>query len=385
MLPSESFEIDPSEPSVARHNAEAREVLAAWRGDRPIRVPLLMMDGHNQHGIYADSTSLDYRTYYGDADVMLQVQLAAARQRRQLPIADYVLGELPEAWEVGADFWPVPAPGWVGCELMIRPDTVIAHRPRNLGRAACDGLEMPDPRRGNLLATIDDVQQAIQRRCAEGLTFMGRPVRSSANPVDHYGVLAMALDVRGHEFLADLLEDPDWARAFLLRMAEWCDALERAWPSAGRRGYFRNTDHGIDMLSPAQYERFIVPLIVEMNRRRGTPMPSGIHHCGRGAHLFGIIARTCPLERIDDLSFPTVDVAKIRAEVGPHVWVRVEIDAGIVHAGPPERIAATVRDLMDSGARGRGRLALSVGDLLPGTPLAHREALYAAVREYGRY
>ena len=63
----------------------------------------------------------------------------------------------------------------------------------------------------------------------------------------------------------------------------------RALYGRGGRGYFRNTDHGIDMLSAATYEEFIMPIAIEMNLRRGTPMPSGLHYCGRGERLFPVI------------------------------------------------------------------------------------------------
>jgi len=35
------FTIDPRAPWVRKHNEEVREVMAAWRADRPLRVPLL--------------------------------------------------------------------------------------------------------------------------------------------------------------------------------------------------------------------------------------------------------------------------------------------------------------------------------------------------------
>jgi len=383
---SKSFAIDPQAAWVRKHNAEAREVLAAWRADRPIRVPLLCDDSFIQHGLYAGESGVDYVKYYSDPAEMTRVQLEAARRRRELPIADIVLGEAPQSWPVTADFWPVPAPGWVGCEITWRHETVPAHRPLNLDRAAAEAMEMPDPRTGGLLARIGQFAQEIRQRFEGSLTFLGRPVGPVSDGVDHAGVFAMAMDVRGPEIMTDMYDSPDFARRFLLKMAEWCDALESAWRDGGaKRGYFRNTDHGIDMLSAETYERFLLPVIVEMNRRRGTPLPSGLHHCGRGAHLLGLMKRCYPLQRLDDITFPLIDVAAARRQVGQEVRVKVCIADAIVRFGPPERIRQTVRDLMASGAKGSGRLALTVGDMLAGTPLEHRLALYEAVKEFGRY
>ena len=112
---SSSFSIDVQAPWVAKHNAEAAAVLAAYKADKPVRVPLLCGEWTGQHGFYADEANLDYARYYRDPDEMLRVQLEAARRRRELPMYDMALGELPERWPVAVDFWPVVAPGWVGC------------------------------------------------------------------------------------------------------------------------------------------------------------------------------------------------------------------------------------------------------------------------------
>jgi uroporphyrinogen-III decarboxylase len=133
------------------------------------------------------------------------------------------------------------------------------------------------------------------------------------------------------------------------------------------------------------YEKFIVPVIQEINRGRGTQAPTFLHHCGRGVHLFPVVKRSFGLTHIDMLTFPLVDIAKVRREVGHEVWINALIADEIVQLGPPERIRETVRDLMDSGAKGRGRLALNVGDMLKGTPFEHRIALYEAVKEFGAY
>jgi hypothetical protein len=384
---SKKFGIYPQAAWVVKHNAEARAVVEAWRNDNPMRVPLLCSDSFIVHGVYVEESGVNYERYYRDPDEMARVQLEAARRRRELPIYDMVLGEAPESWPLTVDFWPVPSPGWFGCQLLYRPDAVIAHHGLALDREACERMPMPDPRTGGILSEMASFRKHMQERWAGNVKFLGRPVGPVSSGIDHYGVLAMALDVRGTEMLSDFYEDPDFARRFLLKMAEWCDALEDVWTrkADGSRGYFRNTDHGIDMLSANTYEEFIIPVIQEMNRRRGTPMPSGIHHCGRGAHLFPVIRKHCPLQRIDDLTYLLNDVAAVRRAVGDEVWIKVVIEEGILRSGPPETIRQTVRDLMKSGAKGKGRLSINAGDLLAGIPMANRLALYEAVKEFGQY
>ena len=381
---SRTFSIDPTADRVQRHNAEVREVLEAWRNDRPVRVPLLCDDTAIQHGLYAGETGVDYEKYYTDPDEMTRVQLEAARFRREQPIYDLELGVTPDSWPVTIDFWPVPSQGWIGCDITYRKDASPVHHPLDLSREECDAIEMPDPRNGGMLKKTREFMDHIDRHWV-GKVFLGKPIGPVHSGVAHNGLLAMAMDVRGHDILTDFYEDPEFAHRFLIKMAEWCDALDRAWSDAfaSCRPYFRNTDHGIDMLSPETYEEFILPVIVEMNRRRGTSLPTGWHYCGSGMHLVPVFKRHYPLERLDDVTYPMLDLAEVRKIVGNEVRIKAQIADGIVHTGPSERIRDAVRGLMQSGAKGSGRFALSVGDMLRGTPMAHRKAFYEAVKEFG--
>ena len=384
---SKSFSIDPHAPWVTAHNAEAIEVVEAYNADKPIRVPLLCDDGCHLHGFYADEIDLDYRDYYADPDVMLAVQLEAARRRREMPIYDMPLGQAPDRWPVAVDLHPVITPGWVGCPLLYRKDAVVAHSSLGLSKQECRELTMPHPLTGGILATHNALLQSLTERCNDGLTFLGRPVGPARSSIWCYGFFALALDIRGADLMADMYEDPDFAREFLLKVAMWSGEMGRdpATPADEDRSPYGYSDHGIDMLSPRLYEEFIVPVIYEMNRRRGMKAYTSLHHCGRGTHLFGIMKRHFGLTHIDALTYPLVDIAKVRRELGGDIWINACVGMEIVKVGPPERIRQTVKELMASGAKGEGRFSLSVGDLLKGTPYEHRVALYESVKEFGQY
>lgn len=384
---SESFSIaSPRADWVVSHNNQVRQVLTAWREDRPIRVPLLGGEWSGQHGFYADQIDLDYRRYYTDPDLMLQVQLEAARCRRELPICDNLLGELPERWPVSVDLWPVVAPGWVGCPLVYRKDCVIAHGGLRLSREQADAMSMPDPVHGGLLKTSGEFWRHMRASCRD-LKFLGRPVAPLGHGVGTNGFFSLALDIRGEDLMADMYDEPDFALRFLKKVASWCVELEGTWSRLagrdGRGGPFGISDHGIDMLSPALYEQFIVRVIQDVNRLHGTSPPRALHHCGRGSHLFPVIKRHFGLESIDAVTWPYVDLAKVRRELGEEVRIQALIADPIVQQGPPEQIRQAVKEVMK--AKGKGRFALMVGDMLRGTPLEHRLALYEAVKEFGRY
>ena len=383
---SQTFSIDVRADWVAAHNRDAAAVVDAHRADRPLRVPLMPGEWFGQHGLYADEADVDYARYYAEPDEMLRVQLEAARRRRELPICDMILGQAPEAWTVSVDLWPVVAPGWLGCELVYRRDAVIAHRSLNLSKAECRALAMPDPRSGGILKTCEAFWGHLKDRYENSLQFLGRPVGTIGHGVGTAGFFSLALDLRGPDIMADMYEDPEFVREFLLKVAGWCDGLERTWcaRSDGTLGAFGITDHGIDMLSAETYEGFIVPVVRRINEQRGTKPPTLLHHCGRGAHLFPTVKRCFGLTDLDMLTFPLVDIARVRREVGEDVRVTALIADQITQSGPPERIRETVKALLQ-GAKGRGRLALAMGDMLKGTPLEHRLVLYESVKEFGAY
>jgi hypothetical protein len=99
--------------------------------------------------------------------------------------------------------------------------------------------------------------------------------------------------------------------------------------------------------------------------------------------LLPVFKKHYPLERLDDVTYPLLDLSEARRIFGDGVWIKAQLEDGITHAGPVETIRQSVRDLLQSGAVGTGRFCLSVGDMLSGTPMEHRRAFYAAVREFG--
>ena len=378
-----AFAIDPENDWVKRHNSDALRVLESWEIGRPERVPLLCDDYPHVHGFYADEIDLNYRDYYNDPETMFEVQLGAAKRRREMPIYDFVLGHAPDSWPLSVDFHPVQLPSWLGCELLYRERSVIAHKQRNLSKEECDELQRPDLETSGLLPANHDFEVRL-RALGDTTQFLGRPV----GPVDYYvgshGLLTSALDLRGPGLFEDMIADPDFVDRFLRKIVEWIGDLMSLWHGPGP-GAFEYGDHGIEMISRAHYERFIVPVIKETNERRGTVPGTDLHHCGSGTHLFPAIQEHFGITSINALTYPLVDVARVRAELGEDVRIDAVIADEIVKLGPPEKIRQIVKEFMATGAKGNGGLSLSTGDMMRGTPMEHRIALYESVKEFGSY
>ena len=87
-----------------------------------------------------------------------------------------------------------------------------------------------------------------------------------------------------------------------------------------------------------------------------------------------------PLERISDVTYPLLDMREVRNIVGDEVWITVAVEDGLIAAGPRAAIQKTVDRLMTDAGVAENRTSMSVGDMLKGTPLEHRIALYEAVK-----
>ena len=380
---SKSFAIDKDEPWVARHNKEAAEVLDAYERDKPVRVPLFPGGGI---GFYMDENNLDCRVYYNNPDEMLRIQLEVAKRQRELPWYDFVLGGAPESWGVSVDFWPVVAPGAFGCELLCRPNAVIAHHSLALGIESCRVLPMPDVFTGGILAKSYEYYHYLKNTYEGKLDFLGAPVGKTGHGVATNGLFSLALDLRGPEIMADMYEEPEFAASFFERLATWIDGLEKAWDDMSGSPYARPvspSDHGIDMLSAGMYEEFLVPIVKRHNAIRGTEAGTAFHHCGSGVHLFETVRKHFGITSIGALTYPDVDIERVRGLMGDEVWLCCCINGGVLSFGTEQQIIDAVKGVMK--AKGRGRLSMMVGDLIWGTPAKNYEVLYEAVKAYGKY
>lgn len=383
---TQTFDIDSEAAWVKKHNEEAKLVLQAWEKGVPVRVPLLCNDYPHVHGFYADEIELDYRDYYEDPEVMAKVQLGAAKRRRELPIYDFILGETPDMWPISVDFHPVQVPSWLGCKLMYRENSVIAHMQMNLSKEECEQMPMPDLHEAGLLPLIKHFDTRMEE-IAAGMSFLGKPVESVAYYMGSHGLMTNALDIRGIGLMEDMISDPDFVDRFLRKVVLWIEALISEWYPDSREHPWalEYSDHGIEMISAEQFERFFVPIIKETNARRGTTPGTELHHCGSGTHLFPVIKKHFGLTGINALTHPLVDVARVRADLGEDVDIQAVIADEIIKLGPPENIRQTVRDFMASGVKGNGGLRIETGDMMRGVPMEHRAALYESVREFGGY
>jgi hypothetical protein len=389
---STSFKVDPKANWVVRHNREVRETWESFRADKPLRVPV---EYTGIRTLYMEQNRLDWRRYYEDPDEMIRIQLEAARYHRELPLGDHVLAETPEEWEISVDFHPVGGASCFGCPILFRPDAVPANECLHLSREACRALSMPDFFSGGLLPRHSGFNRHFDRRCAEGLRFLGKPVRrlKPTVPSAVSGVFSLALDIRGPEIMSDMYEDPEFVHEFLERIAKWRIDLRRAWTlreglefslDQPGKSEIDITDHGIHMLSAEIYDKFLGSLVEKLCRTYGQPPSALLHHCGGGRHLFATMRKRYKFTTLHALTWPLNDVGRIRRELGYDLWVAAVIADSILQQGP-EATREAVRDFLTPEVKGAGRLSLWMPGEVSGIPTASYQALYEAVKEFGKY
>jgi hypothetical protein len=389
---STGFQIDPHVSWVDRHNREVREVWNAFQADKPIRVPV---EYTGARILYCEQGNLDWSQYYEDPNEMIRIQLESARYHRELPFGDHVLAELPAQWDVAVDFHPVGTLSCFGCPLQFRPNAVPANGCLRLSREECRTLPMPDIHSSGLLPRYAAFTEHFDRRCAEGLRFLGRPVRrlTPTLPSKGGGAFSMVLDIRGPEIMSDMYEEPEFVHAFLERIAEWRIDLYRAWYyrdglefplDTPGKGEIVITDHGIDMLSTGSYDAFLGSMTDKLCRKYGQSPAARLHHCGHGTHLFPLMRKRYGFTTLHGLTWPLNDVGRVRRELGYDIWIVAVIADSILQQGPNATREA-VRKFLTPEVKGSGRLSLWIPGEVAGIPPASYQAMYEAVKEFGKY
>ena len=169
------------------------------------------------------------------------------------------------------------------------------------------------------------------------------------------GILNTALDLRGQEFLVDLMETPDEAARFAADLADIIERFVRHLDqTTGSNSISVNrtvrqitqpvhlhSECANVMISTSLYEQFFLPFDVEWSRRL---QPYGIHHCGADPHRFA-----ASYAKVPNLDFLDVgwggDVALLRRHL-PHTFLNLRFGPVEITRQTPEQIRQTVRRLV---------------------------------------
>jgi hypothetical protein len=344
------------------HNAEVEAMAAAFRAGRPYRVPIIF--GVNPRMLLLDPArnpqGISFEQYVRDPETMMQVQLRFRRWVRFEVVQDAEMGPPPKGWDLWVDLQNFYEAAWFGCELRYPPGEV----PDTIPLLGDDRKRMlfdrgpPDPF-GGIMAHNFAVRDYFQQRKDEGFEFEGRPigqVAPAAAGTD--GPFTIACSLRGAtEICLDIYRDPDYVHELLDYIVQATIARIQAFRRrAGEPlktpgwGY---ADDSVALLSVETFREFVLPYHRRLVETFSEGGENSIHLCGDATRHFATLRDELNVTSFDT-GFP-VDFGRLRAELGPKVWISGGPHVALLKDGTPDRIEAEVKRILASGIMEGGR------------------------------
>jgi len=374
-------------------NEEKRAVWDAYWKREPVRVPVTLAT-NNRVALLDERFNPDGLTFeetFRDPEKMLLSTLRWQEVARMHyhRFCDQPAG-LPEKWQVGIQFQNVSEAWFLGAPLEFRDGQVPDTRPylasgdkRAVFEIDIDHPLQRDPYRRGL--------EFCERmsELARGMEYRGRPIEVSPYlPQGTDGPLTVAMNLRGPEFLTDLVLDPDYADALLdfitqaaiTRAKAFLDHWDRKPEEAGL------ADDSIQLISTEMYVERVLPHhrrfydVLDPERKR----TRGIHLCGDAGRHFDVIHRELGVTSFDT-GFP-LDFARIRKELGPDVQILGGVEVSLLLQGTSGQVYERAKEILTGGVlEGRRFILREANNLPPATPAENLEAMYRAALDFGKY
>jgi hypothetical protein len=365
------------------HNEEVAKLRADFDASRNRRVPVTF---GTDEAVWLKLAGRTFREFYTDPEVQLRVQLEGQAWFSDNIVGDQPAGPPKEHWGAGPRFW-MDVSEYFGCETVIQDDDFAWSKP----------LDMPKPDILAHLRGVDAAQRVKASRLwrlyeamselADGMTFRGLPVRVGFPGGGCHGIFTETCRVRGiQQMCVDMVEDPDFARELLETVTEALIARFLAWNSLSKKpeqypraGGWGMADDSLQLISPAMYERFVLPC----HERIYSAMTIGrrtMHLCGRAEQHYRALHGRLGIRAIDGPG-PFVDHGKWLTEL-PDLRLDAQTNHTVLMLGPVAAIDRMMRSMLTDTAKRPGRFQI-MGFLLRDTPLSHVRAMYEAGRRYG--
>jgi len=372
-------------------NQEKQAVWQAYRGRRPTRVPVTY--GVNARMVLLDPAwnpkAVTYQEYVTDADAAIEIQLRFMEYKCEFlhRYCDHPVGP-PETVEFYVDNQNTYDSQYFGAPLAFR-DGQVADAEPYLAGAGKDRIfdvdidrPMDNPFIKTCLARYEALRKAAERLSYRGLSFTVRPPLMGFD-----GHFTIAVNLRGHELLTDLYEDPDYVRRLMEFIHRGVVARTRALAEAFGRKAFEGpagfADDSIALISTAMYRQRVLPLHRAWYAL-WSGAPHAIHLCGDATRHFPTIRDELNVKSFDT-GFP-VDHGALREALGDDVEILGGPEVALLLDGRPEDVAARTRAILASGVMRGGRFVLrEANNLAPRTPEANLAAMYRTCLDGGTY
>ncbi len=365
-------------------NDEKKQVWAAYRARKPIRVPVTF--GVNPRVVLFDPDwnpgGITFEEYFTDARALVEVQLKFLEYQVAYlnRYSDSPTG-WPESFDLYVDVQNIYDSAYFGAPVEMR-DGQVADAAPVLAGADRDRIfsvdvdhPMNNPFVRRCLERHAELTEAVARTSFHGVRLGVRPVTWGFD-----GPLTIATNLRGGELYSDLYERPDYAdrlmdfitRGVILRN---CAMSEHFGLKAFQGESGGIADDSVQLISTPMYRERVMPLHRLYLSQWSVEGPHGIHLCGDATRHFPAIRDELHVMSFDT-GFP-VDHGGLRRALGPDVEILGGPEAPLLRGGTPEEVYARTRDILRSGVMDGGRFILrEANNLPPCCPEANLSAMY---------
>jgi hypothetical protein len=226
------------------------------------------------------------------------------------------------------------------------------------------------------------------RRLAKDVSYHGRPIKVLRyEQVGTDGPLTGAMNLRGTEMMADLIEDPEFAERLLDRITDAAIKRVYAWRKYwgdDKLGGGGMADDSIQLISTAMYKRMVLPRHRRFLDEFAPGQPHGMHLCGNVMRHMKTVRDELNVQAWDS-GFP-VDFARMREELGPEVQINGGPGIVLLLHGTARQVYDRTCEILESGVKAGGRFILTeANNLPPGVPEENLAAMYKAALDKGGY
>ncbi|MHC4886141.1 MAG: uroporphyrinogen decarboxylase family protein [Planctomycetota bacterium] len=379
-------------------NEEKQAVWDAYNKRRPMRVPVRW--NVNPRIILLDPAlnpeGYSFEAYCNDPQILMTVQSRFQEYvAMELGKTCDTVCELPEQWTFHVDLQNIASVACLGGTVEYRDGQVPAVEPF-LAIDDIDSFVSQDPGCQFASAFMQDRLRFHKEltAAARDFSYLGRG--GAVAPVSlclGEGHLTTALSLFGPDFLTTLAGEPEEAdRVFGFLNASGL-ALEKALVEYFGGPYEKQrhvgfADDSVQLISTDMYEEWVLPWHERMYAARTLPAEKGgarsIHLCGDATRHFPLIKERLGVSAFDT-GFP-VDFGWLRRSLGPEAEISGGPPVPVLQNGTPDEVAATTREILESGIMEGGLFILQEGNNLPPCcPMENLAALYETCLEYGVY
>lgn len=372
---------------------EKSAIWSAYREGKPDRVPVLL--GTNPRVVVLNPAwnpgGVTFRQVMTDPETHLRVSLQHALYRRRVinRFCDEPT-ELPEVWQASLMVYNIYDAAYLGASIHHFDDQVPDTRPclAESNRETVFEIDITRPLENPFIRHWLAFWEAM-RDIAKGMRFEGRPVELAPWELLGFdGPVTVALNLRGPDFLEELLTDPDYSDRLMTFIVDAAAHRRRAmlgyWGDRIGTGGNGLADDSIAVLGTDTYVERVLPVHRRWYHSNGGRGERSMHLCGDATRLFPTIHEQLGVTSFDT-GFP-VDFAVLREQLGEGVQVQGGPEVATLLQATPDQVYQRTSEILNSGIKRGRRFILREGNNLPpNVPEANLEAMYTACLEHGRY